>query len=463
MSGTGPVAAAVATAEPPVRRERLGHRLLKGAAVETASFGIAQVVRLAANLVLTRLLFPQAFGLMAMLQLVLYGLIMLTDVGLGPAVIRSPRGDDEAFLDTTWTIQAGRGLFLWVLAALLAWPVSLVFREPSLLWLVPAGSSAVFLQGLSSTRIFTMRRRLRLVPIAILDLGSQVVGAVLMVGLAWAGLGVWSLVLGQIVGAAARAAGSYLFPGEHRPRIRIDESSRREIVHFGRWIYFSSVMTFLAGRGDSAVLGRLLGAASLGLYNIALTLAEAPEMLANRVITAVLFPTFARIHNEQPGALQRAYYRVRLAFDAAVHVSLGGLIAIGPWLVDLMYDSRYRGAGIMLQILALRASIGMLAAPCENALVAQGLTQYGFRLNLVVAIGTFVGMPLGYALGGQVGLLWGTTAARLPALAVLWPAARERGILRLEREILVVPFLAAGYGLGRVLLWILPAVQKGAA
>ncbi len=460
MSAIRPGAAIAITAEtvPLPRSVRLVSRLAKGTAIEVAGFGAGQVLRLASNLILTRLLFPEAFGLMAMLSLVLFGLTMLTDVGLGPAVIRSPRGDDPLFLDTVWSIKVLRGLSLWIVAALLAWPASILFRERALLLMIPVGCASPFIQGFCSMRWLVLRRHLRVLPIAVLDLSAQVIGLIASILLVKAGLGVWGLVAGTLVGTAAHTACSFALPGTHRERFRTDPAARLEVMHFGRWIFASSAVTLAASRGDQLVLGRLLGAASLGVYNIALALAELPDALVGRVIEGVLYPLYSRVHNERPADLPRLYYRTRLALDAFAHTALGGLIALSPWIIHLLYDKRYQNAAPMLQILALRTSLTVLASPCENALFAHGLSMYNFRRNLAVVACTFVAMPVGYALGGSTGLLWGTTVARAAALAMLWPAAKELGIFRIHRELLFIPFLACGYGLGRALLLILPTL-----
>jgi O-antigen/teichoic acid export membrane protein len=447
---------AAAATEPLRPAAPAGRKLAGVAAVEVVGFGVSQLLRLGSNLVLARLLFPEAFGLMAMLSLVLYGVIMLTDVGLSQAVIRSEHGEDPIFLDTAWSIQVTRGLILWVIASAVAWPASLIFREPALLWMIPAGTASAAIQGFGSTRILTLRRHLRPAPVVALELSTQLAGILIMIALAAGGLGVWSLVVGNLVMAAAHTGFSYVLPGTHRERFRIDPGARKEIIHFGRWIYASSAVTFLAGRGDQVVLGRLLGAASLGLFNVGLNLAEAPEALANRVIGSILYPYYARLHNESPADFPAAYYRTRLAFDGVVHTALGGLMALSPWLIRVLYDQRYLGAIPMLQILALRTSVSLVASPCETALTAQGHSIYGFRRNLFVAISTLVLMPAGYALDGATGLLLATAVARATALAAIWPAAWERGILRLRRELLVPAFLALGFGVGSALIRILP-------
>lgn len=426
------------------------------AVVEVAGFGLGQALRLGANLILTRILFPEAFGLMAMVHLVLYGLQMLTDVGLAQALVRSPRGDEPVFLDTVWTIKVLRGLLLWIVACALAWPVSVLFREPLLLLVIPVGSASSLIQGFGSTRVLSLRRHVRPLPLITLELATQALGLVVMIGLALGGLGLWSLVVGTLVSAAAHTGASYALPGTHRERFRLEPETRREVTLFGRWIYASSAVTFAAGRGDQIVLGRLLGAGNLGVYNIALALAEVPDAVLRRVIDGVLYPTYAQVHNERPLEFPRIYYRTRLALDAVSHTALGGLVALGPWIVHLMYDARYHGAASMLQILALRTSLTVLSAPCETALFSQGHTMYGFRRNAAVAIATLIAMPIGHVLGGAPGLVWGTAIARAAALPMLWPAARKTGILDLRRESLFLAFLASGYLLGRVVLLVLP-------
>lgn len=97
-------------------------RVLRGGSWMVIGYGGNQALRLAANLILTRLLFPEAFGLMTLVNVILVGLQMFSDFGLVPAISQNPRGDDPDFLDTAWTIQVIRGGGLWLMTCLLAWP-----------------------------------------------------------------------------------------------------------------------------------------------------------------------------------------------------------------------------------------------------------------------------------------------------------------------------------------------------
>jgi len=437
--------------------QSLTHGTRSAAVFEIIGYVLTIAIRLGSNLILTRLLMPEAFGLMAMLNALQFVLWMLSEVGLSQAVVMSPRGDDQKFLDTVFSLQAIRGVILWLGAAALAYPTSLFFKAPDLVWIVPIGSAATLFHGFASTRVYTLRRRVRPLPILTLELASSTVALIINVTGAMLGFGVKVLVISLVVHGICFAAGSHFLPGaSYRNHLRTDPESRAEILHFGRWIFFSSILTAVAARGDQLLLGRLIGAAGLGIYNIALALAEMPEALLGRVIDGAIYPTMARVYNTEPGLFGTIYYRMRLWMDPLAHVGLGLLIGLSDWIIALLYDDRYLTAGPFLRILALRTALQMVVHFCETCFVAQGASQFSFRRNLFVSVMLLIAMPIGSALGGVEGVLWGSVVAKSTALFALWPEARRRGFLRLSREVLAIPYLAAGYAIGWALTQVLP-------
>lgn len=434
-------------------------RIANAAIIEVAAYVVQIAVRLGSNLVLTRLLFPEAFGLMSLTQSILYVLWMLSDVGLSQAVVMSKRGADPRFLDTAFTLQAVRGVGLWVLLTMLAWPLAQVYQESELLWLLPFGGFTTVIHGLSSPRVFLLRRQVKPLALMLLTVGCQIIGVATNITGAWLGFGVASLVMGGLVSSTVEAVWSHFLPGsDHRVKFRVDPESRHEILDFGRWIFASSSLTSLSQRGDQLLLGRLLGAAGLGIYQIALTLAELPEALAANVVNGVIYPTLARVRNEAPDSFADAYYRIRLWLDPLIHVGLGGLIGMSDWIIALLYDDRYLPAAWMMRVLAIRGSIQLLSTVCESCFLARGESRFGFRRNLYVTIMLVIAMPVGHYIAGVEGVLWGSVVARSMALVALWPAAHQRGFLRLSREFLVLPYLGAGYALGKLFEYLLPAL-----
>jgi O-antigen/teichoic acid export membrane protein len=460
MPPMGPPAASGASPEASeLPAANLSGKVAKSAAAEIFGFGASLALRLAGNLLLTRLLFPEAFGLMAMVQIVLYGLTMLSDVGIWQGVVTSPRGDGRSFLDTAWTMLVLRGLGLWATACVLTIPAAWAFDEPQLLWILPITCASIAIQGFASTRVLTLRRHLRLMPLQLLELGTQLVNvAVCLIG-AWLGFGVGALVAGLLVSSAVNTLASHFLPGsDHRNRFRLEPLARHELFHFGRWIFLSSALTFLAVRTDQMLLGRWLGASLMGIYNIGQTLAELCDTLATRLTNGVMYPMLARVHTQQPAELAGAYYRIRVWFDLALFTGLGGLAAMSEWIITLLYDDRYLAAADVMRILVFRAAVAALATLCEVCFVAQGQSVFSFRFNLVVTIAMVVAMPIGGIFWGITGLLWATVIARAAGLVALWPRAFRCGFLRPARELLAVAYLASGYGLGWLVVRMLPAV-----
>jgi hypothetical protein len=106
-------------------------------------------------------LFPEAFGLMALVNMLMLGLAAISDVGLQPAIIRHARGDEQRFLDTAWTIQVIRGVILWGIGSALAIPMARFYNEPELVTIVPIATLSALLAGFTSTKIVTLTRHMR--------------------------------------------------------------------------------------------------------------------------------------------------------------------------------------------------------------------------------------------------------------------------------------------------------------
>ena len=174
--------------------ESLRRTAIRASALEGLGFVSSQALRLVGNLVATRLLFPEAFGLATLVNVTTTGLILLSDVGIQQSVIQNPRGEDRDFLDTAWTIQVVRGLILGALAAAFAWPFSWLYAEPILAPMMLVAAAQLVVSGFDSMSLFTLRRRVRLGWVVGVDVGSQATAVVVM--LLWASVepSVWALV-----------------------------------------------------------------------------------------------------------------------------------------------------------------------------------------------------------------------------------------------------------------------------
>lgn len=392
-------------------------RALGGGALTAGSYAVTQALRLASNLILTRLLFPEAFGVMALVSVVLVGLAMFSDTGIGPAISRSARGDEPAFLDTAWTINVLRGAVLWLLTCALAWPVAQLYGAPELAQLLPAAGLTLLISGFNPTRIDTANRHLLLGRLTALDLAAQVIGILAMVALAAAMRSVWALVIGALIGSAAKLVLCWAWLPGPANRLRWDKAAGRELIHFGKWIFLSTACGFLLSQGDKAVLGAYLNLADLGIYNIGYFLASFPMLLAGTVVARIMIPLY-RDHPPAASAANAARLaRLRLALSLSVLALLALMALAGAPLVRLMYDDRYLAAGVLVTAIAMVQMPAVIGLTYDQSALAAGDGR-GYFLLIAAKAGV---QTLAFLLGAEMAGLGGALLAQGIALALVHP------------------------------------------
>ena len=245
---------------------RFASPAIRGSAWTMGGYAASQFLRLGSNLILTRLLYPAVFGQMALVFIFITGLQMFSDVGTGPAIVQSPREDDPDFLNTAWTIQCGRGALLWLGSCLIAWPAAEFYAQPMLAWLIPAAGLTALIAGFEATSVHTLQRHLDLRRLTIAELLTQVIGMVGTVALAvldlwWLGTdhpsAVWAIVGGSLISSAGKVMLSRAYLPGIRNRFCLHRESAAKLFGFGRWIFVSTLLTFLAGQSDRLIFGKL--------------------------------------------------------------------------------------------------------------------------------------------------------------------------------------------------------------
>jgi O-antigen/teichoic acid export membrane protein len=384
------------------------------------------VIRLGANLVLARLLFPKAFGLMLLVNVFLQGLQLFSDLGIGASIIQHDR-TDRSFVDTAWTIQIVRGVVLWVATLVIAWPASAIYGEGMLRWMIPVAGLTALLDGFMSTAIHSANRDLRLARLQVFELGVQVTSAAVTISSAWIFRSVWALVAGMVAASVARVAFSHLFMARERNRLRWDPQAASSLLHFGKWVFASSMVTFLAQQGDRLIFGKMLPLERLGVYNIALTLCEAPSMLVLMVSFKVFFPLFSEMRRTSPD-VDAAYQKVRSALALVGGAGALGLIVAGPLLVRVLYDRRYAEASWLLQTLAFGIWGSSLVHFTASSVLASGRVKWLAAANAARLVWVVATVPLAFwRWGFEVGIVF-VVLADLPRYVALGLACREDGL-----------------------------------
>jgi len=411
-------------------------RALRGSMLTVGSYAFSQALRLGSNLILTRLLFPEAFGLMALLNVVLVGLAMFSDVGVGPAIAQHPRGDDPAFLDTAFTINVVRGAILCVMAGVLGRPLSVLYDAPDLALLLPVAGLSLLAAGFNPTRIDTANRHLLLGRVTLLDLISQGIGIGAMVGFAAIWPSVWALVAGFVIGAVAKPLIMGRFLPGRRNRLAWEPSAGRALIHFGKWIFLSTACGFVISQGDKAILGAYLTLEALGVYNIGYFLASFPILLGGAVVQRIMIPIYRDRHPAASVGNARRLRRLRVLMTAGILALLSALALFGQPLVDLLYDARYHGAGGILVVVALVQMPMALGMTYDQSALAAGDSRRYFAVMALRAAAQTAAFVIGVEVAGLAGALIGLGVAAVVLHLVIvglarryqvWDAAHDLG------------------------------------
>ena len=360
--------------------QSLGGRARSGTLWLIAGFGLGQIMRLGANIVLAAILFEEAFALMAIVTAVMTGLAMFSDIGLRTNVVQHPRGDEPDFLNTAWTLQVIRGACLFVMTLLLSWPLAQLYsandpkdREP--LYLIPIVGLTSLVTGLNSAKVMAAARHLKIKEIMRIEFVSGPFHVAVMLLLAWTMRSVYALAIASVLSASLHAILTYRMLEGPRSRFRWDQRSVNAIISFGKWIFVSTVFTFLAMQLDRLALAALFSLAEVGVYSIAASLAIIVPTLVGSLQSSVLFPWYSR-KLEEGMPLQEAFARTRMAMTTLCSFLCALLFAGAGSFFELAYDQRYVMGGTLLHILALGAWFACLEAMYGAIFLASGRSKW---------------------------------------------------------------------------------------
>jgi O-antigen/teichoic acid export membrane protein len=436
----------------------LRNRILRAGAWTLVGHAASQVLRLGSNLLMTRLLMPEMFGIMALANVLLIGLQLMSDLGLRQNIVQSRRGHDPEFLNTVWTVQILRGGLIWALAFGLAFvlyllrvtqwlPASSVYAEPLLPYIIAVLSFNALINGFESTKLSTASRNLVLGKLTAIEVASLAAGIVLMVGWALADRSIWALVAGSLLTSLFRVIlGNMLLPGE-RNNLHWDSAAFSEILSFGKWIFLTSILGFLAVNGDRLVLGGLVDAKTLGMYSIAFLLVGALREIFTKLIANVAFPALSEVVRERPAMLKETYYKFRRPLDIATLLTTGLLFCAGHLLVHVLYDPRYFPAGGMLEILCI-ALFEVRYSVAGQCIMALGKPKLLIPIISIQVLAIYGLMPLAFTWYGLDGALWVAGGSVLLTLPVTFYLKVKLGLFDARRELQALPWLAGGLALG---------------
>jgi O-antigen/teichoic acid export membrane protein len=399
-------------------------RVIRSSAWVLIGFGGANVLRLVSNLILTRLLFPEAFGLMALVQVFMIGLAMFSDLGLNVSIIQNKRGEDPDFLNTAWSIQIIRGVVLWIGACALAYPAAQIYNEPLLAQLLPVVGLTAVIKGFQTTKIPLANRNLQIGVQTSTELGSQFISLAITALLAWVTGSVWSLVIGGLIGTTIGVIAQHVMLKGPANRWYIGREMAWDIIHFGKYIFLSSIAGFLISQSDRAILGGYVSMADLGIFTVGYLFASVPLLLTQAADSRILQPLYRKFLTSENAENRNKVGKARRIILISMTTFSGLLSLCSIPLIETLYDARYHMAGPIMTLMGFAVTARIATSSYDGAYHSHGDSRGQFFVNIIQAalqVGLSFLLISRFGLAGAVLVLGMTSLLSYPFRA--WLAA----------------------------------------
>lgn len=333
-----------------VRGSNLEARSIRGALALATGTGFERVMRLVRNMVLARVLAPKEFGLMAIVLAASLAFEAFTEVGVRLSVIHNKRGAGREYLNVAWWVQALRGLGLFIIAYLTSPWISQFYKNAELLPLMRVAFVAVLLRSLMSPRAYVLEKKMRFGKWAFMTQVSGLLGTMVTIGLVlFVVRSVWALVIGFVAEAAFQCLLSFVLC-PFLPRLSVDKHSLSEILKYARGVFGLSLLTIVALQTDVVVLGKLVSPELLGMYALALALAQQPAWIFSQVIGRVLFPAFAEKQDNKKALCRVVLKMIRVTIVLGVPLIALAAVFAGP-ILSVVYGQKYTAIAVPFGIL----------------------------------------------------------------------------------------------------------------
>jgi O-antigen/teichoic acid export membrane protein len=417
--------------------QRVAHAGLWAFALHLAE----QFVILCRLFLLAVLLAPRDFGLFGMALISVMALDTLSQTGFEQALIHK-KEEIRPYLEVAWTVLFLRGLLLAVLLFAMAPWAAAFFREPDAVPLIRSLGLALLFRGLTNIGVVSFQKNLEFhkqfafrFSGALADLLVAIIAASIL-------RSAWALVFGYVAADLTRLVVSYLIH-PFRPRLRLDWGKSRELFDYGMWMLFVGITLFVSTNGAGVVIGKILGAAALGFFQMAQRIPNVVVKGLGDTLGDVAFPAYAELQGSAD-RVRGAYNRIAGFSAALLTPAAVGIIAVGHDFTRIFLGPKWMPMVPALLLLAAAWIVTSMVWTGRPAFMGRGQPQVVFHMQVARAVTVFLCI---YPLSSR----WGITGA---ALAILLSQAsalptyfvnirRHFGITWKDMALMFIPPLAA--------------------
>ena len=342
-------------------------------------------------IILSRLLAPEAFGLVALASVFTAFVEAFLDQGFTAAIVQREDLEPE-HIDTAFWITVVFGLLLTAGGIAVSGLVAGLFKEPRLSPVLSWLSISFIVSALSSVQIALLQRKLAFKSLAARSFAAKIVGGIVGVGMAFAGFGVWSLVAQNIADGLVGVIVLWR-ASEWRPGFKVSKKHYRELFTFGISIVGNNSLRVLMRRSDDLLIGYFLGPTLLGYYTIGYHMLLFIIRLVTEISDAVAFPTFSRLQNK-PERMRHAFYNVTQYTSLLAFPVFIGLTVLAPELVLAIFGAKWAPSIPVMQVLALIGILQSVIFFNNSILRASGKPSWEFGIMLLTSVSSVIGFLL---------------------------------------------------------------------
>jgi PST family polysaccharide transporter len=380
---------------------------VRGVAWTAAAKWASQALSWVSWLIVARLLTPEDYGLVGMAAIYLGLITLLSEFGLGTAVLAVRELSVEQ-LNQLNGVAVLLGLASLLASCAVAIPLGHFFRASQLPLVVVAMSTTFVVASFKTVPLALLQRDLRFRALALIDLTQAVILAISMIGLALAGFRFWTLVCGAVVGAVVSTAAVLRL--RHLPLAWPRLKSLTPAITLSFNVLVSRLCWYISANTDFLVAGRILGKAALGFYNVGWTLASVPVDKVTALVGQVTPAFFSAVQRDR-AALRRYVLGITEGIALITFPLAVGLGLVTRDFVLAVLGSRWEGTIAPLRLLAVYAAFRSIQPLLPQVLQIIGDARFEMWRTVAAA----VVMPVSFYVGGQ---RWGTVG-----LAMAWVLA----------------------------------------
>ncbi|MBI4709169.1 MAG: lipopolysaccharide biosynthesis protein [Candidatus Portnoybacteria bacterium] len=419
-----------------------GQKVARGGFIVFFERFIVKGIYFIRTVILARLLFPDDFGLFGLATLTMTFTEVFFQPGFSSAIVQE-KGDVKKYLNSAWTFNLLRNIFLALLLFFVVAPLAgNFFHNSDAVPLTRALAIIFVILGFENIGVALFQRNLELNRQFFYRITGITFEIIVVIISAFILRNAWALVLGAIANRFASVIASYIFH-PYRPRLTFDFSGARHLFKFGKWIGASGVVMLFVSQGDNLMIGRLLDAQALGFYQLAFALGMLPANEIGRALGNLLFPVYSKIQNDQE-RLKIAFIRIARIVFAVIIPAAFGLVALAHSIVNFVYGERWLP---MVPILYVIVVCGLLKAfdyIANPLLLGTGKVKTTTFILIIQAVVMFsLVVPL-TKLYGSVGTAWSVfSGLAIAEIIILFKLKKQLNIsLWIILKMLFLPLVA---------------------